>query len=735
MNLADQMQLDVGDPNAPAQPKPVPQSNRQARKSLSSSMEADIAPQQKLTVSAVQPAMPANISAASLTPEDDPGPLLGVAGHALTAGGSALKGGLDVAARYGFGAWEGLTKLLSGGSISDAGKELAAAAQDAPGILQSAQEKGTYQPEPGSSAAKLSGVLDEYGPGALIGKGSEAAADWAEKHGTPPIVSTAIKEAPLIAGAVLGIRSLGVPAVGRALKGESTAAAEAAAALRTRVEPTLSDFSGEQTGEASIRQFVPGEPIIGTPLKTDSVTPIGTNRAPIKMEPSPPPNQVQTIEGGPGYRAGDSVTTAKASPEQRVENAKLLRRLGLDDARESAISEDPKAANTDYNASQPDTTEGKRMFNLMEKERGALRNTASDIAANTGKEPLASSYSVGKSMIKPLNGLEDWFDSNASRLYKEADQKAQGVPVKLSGFADTLADDSLATNSDRVQMRGAVKAYAKKLGLLSEDGTISGNALQAETMRKYLGENWSPQNGGLIGKLKDALDNDVLANAGENIHQQARAMWSLKKATLDNPNGISKLLDSEGINRKVNFEKIPDFLTSMGQDQFSHIVTTLNKITTDPALAHLQPAATQALNEIKGQFAQKIQDYGDAPKVQWGADSVKNYLQNNREKMQMVFSPEEMARFNDLNKGGQLLAKPTKYPGAEPQKQNLIAAGVMKSIPILGAATGEMVTGGTGLGAGIGAGVGNWARGKVEDIGAARAFNKRIVKLRDVTGE
>lgn len=734
MNLAEQMAIDARDPDTPAQPsqqRNTPQLQVVGKRpSLVESMEADIkgsAP--------VASAKPIAAPATPATAEDDSGPLLGVVGHQLTAGGAALKGGLDVAARYGFGAWEGLTKLLSTGSVSEAGKEISAAAEDAPGILRKAQEEGTYQPEPGTSAAKVSDMLDEYGPGALVQKGFKRAAEKAQDAGAPPWLATAIEETPLIAGAALGLR--GAPgAIKSAVKGEAIASAKEAAALRARVEPTLDTF-GKPTGEALIRQNAPSEPVIGVPLSE-----VMRAEKPIVVTPreeGPPPNQVQTIEGGPGYRAGEAApteaSTAKATPEKRIENAKLLRRLGLDETRESAISEDPKAANTDYNASQPDTVQGKRMFNLLEKERAALKNTAHDMVVNTGKDLTATPYQSGKSIVEPLNGLEDWFDKNTSRLYAERDKQAAGIPVNLEGFSATLARDSLMTNEARVSMRKAVTSYAKEIGLLGEDGTLSGNALQAETMRKYLNSNWSPQNSGLVEALKDSLDHDVLESAGENIHAPARAMWALKKATLDNPNGINKLLSADGINRKVEYEKIPDYVSHLGQDQFSHIVTTLNKISTDPELAHLQPSALQALNEIKGQFAQKIHDYGDAPKVQWGADSVKNYLQNNRAKMKIVFSPEEMARFEDLDKGGQLLAKPTKYPGSEPQKQNLIAAGVMKSIPMIGAAAGESVAPSFGLGAATGAGVGNWVKGKAEDAAAARAFNKRMVKLSDLLRE
>jgi hypothetical protein len=117
---------------------------------------------------------------------------------------------------------------------------------------------------------------------------------------------------------------------------------------------------------------------------------------------------------------------------------------------------------------------------------------------------------------------------DSSALYKAADERAGGVPTKLDGFKTILDDSSELTNSDRVHLQGAVNAYIKKLGMSGEDGSVAGTAKQAETIRKYLNEQWSPQNSKLVGKLKDALDEDVTASAGDDIYAEARKVRTMR---------------------------------------------------------------------------------------------------------------------------------------------------------------------------------------------------------------
>ena len=183
----------------------------------------------------------------------------------------------------------------------------------------------------------------------------------------------------------------------------------------------------------------------------------------------------------------------------------------------------------------------------------------------------------------------------------------------------------------------------------------AGNVNQAETVRKYLNQNWSPQDRKLVGKLKNALDDDVTQSAGEDVYAQARAMRTQRGNTLDNPNGIAKLMDASGpngINRAVPVEKVADTITSLPVDQLGHIVNTLKNLPPE-----LQVSGDQALSEIKAHMASKVADAGQITNSMWNAKGVNRVLAQNKERMNLLFEPEEIDRFQDLKDAGNILQK------------------------------------------------------------------------------
>jgi hypothetical protein len=251
---------------------------------------------------------------------------------------------------------------------------------------------------------------------------------------------------------------------------------------------------------------------------------------------------------------------------------------------------------------------------------------------------------------------------------------------------------------------------------------------QAETMRKYLNENWSHQNSGLVAKLKDALDNDVMKAAGEDIYAKARAMRAMRGATLDNPNGIAKIMDASGpneINRSVPVERIPDTIASMPVEQLRHIIKTFDLMPPE-----LQPQARAAKAEIKAHFANDLLAEGNKNAGQWNAKNVRSYLDANAAKYEMLFTPEELATINDLRQAGNILHKDPTYPGAAVQQHNLLRTGVMKALPTAGAAAGAAVGGPIGAAAGGLAGEG--LAQKFSGSQSMRATKKRFVRIEDV---
>lgn len=595
------------------------------------------------------------------------------------------------------GGWRGLATLATGGTLEDAAN-----------AVRQTQEESTYQPEAGTPGAKLvEAAASKWNPLNWVSVAGKKAGETAQDLGAPPSVAAGVETAVNAAPLLLLRTAKNTPVGGEPAAGTATGGGVRGIAQRAGMDVT----------EAP--------------------------KAPPAAPQAPQAQGVATVKA-PGQAFSEGAEMAPKGqalpPEVQAQRAAVLQRVGLNKVRESAVTGDAKAAATDFQTSKLDNAAGNVMRATLDNERAALTRNAEGIVADTGGSlgtDQSALYARGDAILKPLDSLKGYFDQKIRGLYKQADERAGGQPVQLQGFKEALGDDSMLTNSDRVQLRSAVNAYAKKLGMTDEEGNISGTAKQAETMRKYLGENWSPQANGFIRNLKDALDSDVTASAGQDIYQQARAIHAMKKAIFENdatdaagrqiPNGVGKLVDASGRKLELNkpTDRIPDAIASLPPDEFAQVVATLKNVPPE-----IQPQAQAALGEIKAQFANKVLDAGSQPVGQWGAKGVSRVLNNNAKRMSILFEPDELARFADLNDAGHILSHSQAYPGAAVQEFNLLQRGAM------GAARAAIAAGGAAVGGPVGAGAADLAGsgliGRYAERAGMRAAQKRIIELKDI---
>jgi hypothetical protein len=396
------------------------------------------------------------------------------------------------------------------------------------------------------------------------------------------------------------------------------------------------------------------------------------NDASTAVPVAPPPAPVEVP------RFDDSTpTTVKSqlAPDQQQKNLDLMREVGLDQTRPSAISGDKFEAGNEYQLSKSDTPQGEVLRAQFDKERTALHGYSQQIAQDTGAVG-ASPEEVGQIIRQPLQGLNDYYDNAVKSIYQAADQRAAGVAGIDADAFKTMMDtrSNFAGKSENGALGRGINAYLKEQGIRNADGTFNPmTATQAEGVRQYINGQWSPQNSGLIGKIKEMLDTDVAKSAGDDIYAQARALHAERKNVLDNPKGIASLLNEEGpngINQMVPDEKVGQKITSMPVGQLRHIVETLKGVP-EP----LQPAAQQALAEMKGVFADSVNKAGQG--AEWNAAKVTKQLNDQRTRMGLLFDDAEMSRFRTLNDAGHVLQKPTAYPGAAVQGHNLLQKAVI----------------------------------------------------------
>lgn len=467
---------------------------------------------------------------------------------------------------------------------------------------------------------------------------------------------------------------------------------------RLPVSPAANDLSALLKVEQTPTAPQPAATIARAPAVNDAV---GINRAAVNDAQGVRPDLPQapaTQSVGKGAAANDAskavqaappapveilkfddsapaTVKAKLAPDQQQKNLDLMREIGLDGHRPSAISGDKFTAGNEYQLAKTDTPQGEVLRAQFDKERTALQNYSQQIAHDTGARG-ASPEEVGQIIRDPLRGLNDYYDNAVRGVYQAADERAGGIAgIDADSFKSLMDTKSnFAGKAENGSLGRGINAYLKEQGIRNADGTFNPmTAKQAESVRQYINSQWSPQNSGLIGKIKESLDTDVAKSAGDDVYAQARALHAERKNVLDNPKGISSLLNEEGpggINQAVPDEKIGQKLTSMPVGQLRHIVDTLKN-----APAELQPAAQQALSEMKGVFADSVHKAGQG--AEWNAAKVTKQLNDQRSRMGLLFDDAEMSRFRTLNDAGHVLQKPTAYPGAAAQGHNLLQKAVI----------------------------------------------------------
>lgn len=359
------------------------------------------------------------------------------------------------------------------------------------------------------------------------------------------------------------------------------------------------------------------------------------------------------------------------SRAEQKNRAATLKRLGFDEVRENVIEGHGKDRATDYQTSKTDTPLGNFLKDEFAKEKKVIDNFGQNLIKETGGTfglDESSIFSRGNTILEPLKKLEESYDKRINNIYKERDEIAKDIPVISENINKVLKDEALTViNTESLGLAKGVEARMRQLGMMDKDGNLlPTDAHRAELLRQYLNANWDRKNAGLNKAIKEAIDEDVIANLDTNssLYKDARNLVTERKNTLDNPKGISSILDASGpreINRKVDVEKIPNSVAGMSVEQLSHVVDTLKNVPSE-----LKPLADKALSEIKAQFANRAYEA-----MSKNANQLSKFLDANREKMTRLFTPEEMAKFRDLHNGVHILKTDTGYPGAKVQEINI----------------------------------------------------------------
>lgn len=290
--------------------------------------------------------------------------------------------------------------------------------------------------------------------------------------------------------------------------------------------------------------------------------------------------------------------------------AEVLRDLGIPDeaARKGAITGDITQLETEKSLSKLDTEAGKEMRSNLESEYASMNDYANriiedDIGARAGASP----ESRGQVVIDALDTYKQWYKDQVAADYKKADEVTGGKGgIELTQFAAELGKasnwDGKATNQS---LRRGIRSYLNEMELMNKDGTVKPmTARQAESIRQYINSQWSPDSAGLIGKVNESIDMGVFSKLEDSAYLSARGRYQLYKQMFENPKGIGKLLDVDGINRKVSPEAVGreiQLLAAKDGAQFKHIYDLLDKVPDN-----IKPQAARAKAEIQAAIAESV---------------------------------------------------------------------------------------------------------------------------------
>ncbi len=462
------------------------------------------------------------------------------------------------------------------------------------------------------------------------------------------------------------------------------------AARARKVEPGVTTIVAPEVEKAAqissadtptyLRQKFAQKQAAEKPLEQTIVEPVATTKPYAGNVEIPVPEEIPV-------RLEKPVDVAKAA-----ETEKLLRDVGIERVRLSALNEDPLESSSQYITSKAEKGPyGAGMREQIAHEKSALENHFGKIESELGgtiPKDIVDEINRGKTVKNALEEAQANHAAETGRLYKKATEEIGGAQVGLNDFQSYLNKESNFVHGPEQNLRSGVRAYLKEQELMDKEGNISPMTVeQSENLRKFINSQYNYETKNKVGNLVNTIDNDVFKNVQGKTYEEARAHFKKGREIYDNPKAIKDLLKDEGVNQKVADEKVMTKITTLDQSQFEHLVDTLRAT-----------GKEDALKEIQTNLVNRIKEAGRSEELEpWNSRAAAKERVKLSAKLQKAFegNPDQLERINKGIAAGNKIYIPTRYPGAAVQKH------------LLHTKFGDIaVKAGTYLGAKMGGGVG-----------------------------
>jgi hypothetical protein len=366
-------------------------------------------------------------------------------------------------------------------------------------------------------------------------------------------------------------------------------------------------------------------------------------------------------------------------------------------------------------------------------EQNAITNYALDRIQNTGASRLLNTpekrgYAMNNAVIGRFDpktgefeGMLGFIQKLKHEVYEAGRKKVGDNPVESTNFQNQLNNPDL---QDFLKAKGSKDFTEGVQGFLTSHKTRGFNQTKPnsinglEEIRKSLNALRDEKNSYVVGKLINAIDEDIAAVGGAGSIERGRQIHALEK-TIFGSEGmkIDKIfgtLDANGVKKGIPTEKITQKLNDLPLDQWKHIYDTADKVSKGKIqignMGYKIPQdvidqANQLKNEMKGAIAREVYEQGEKKIGVWNQNSANQALNSLGDKITYAFSPEEQLAFNRLNLSGQWMPGIHSYEGGAMQAERMgILPALAEKIPFAGGAIASFLSHGTGTGAGVAVG-------------------------------
>lgn len=568
----------------------------------------------------------------------------------LTSGGASILGGFTglgtAIGQMSADSRDALKGLVTGDTTAVksilSGKSLANAREQGGAAASQFQEDHAWQPT-SPDAANMVRISNM--PGAAMGKAADYAGQAASDITGSPTVGAGVKTAVSMLPAI---------ALHKATEGGKAAPVE-----RPVPPPGVTAPAAEATTAASApapAQASPGAaPAVSAPVASPA--------------PAVPPIAPEITVP----RENPSMPETAPTPANVQANIDALKKVGIENIRNSAVEMNPKEASSQYITSKASQEPyGAGMTAQINHEKGALENHFGNIEQTAGgdvvrygtPEQVQDQIKTGQTIKQALQAGHDNWVQQGHDLYTQADAATGGKPVNLPTLNDYLGNSSNFVYEAENGLKNGVQGYLSRAKLLNPDGSVAPMSVQdAEGVRQYINSKFNPDTKMVSKDMKSAIDNDVFSQVGGPTYQAARAHWAQGIQTYENPKAMGDLLGDQGVNQKIPDENVLPKIAGLPQSQFDHVVGTLRN---DGQVGAVNQIQTSLVNQIKRAGQSAVNE-------PWNSIAAAKTAANLSGKLASAFAdkPELLQKINDGIAAGNIVHIPTKYPGAAVQTQLL----------------------------------------------------------------